>query len=86
MNKQPLPLPSGAAQWCVDRFEGEFAVLEQPDGTICDIPRAQLPEGTKAGDWLVRYPDGNYQIDQMLTQQRRVAVGQRLEALLKRKK
>ncbi|MFI3169725.1 MAG: DUF3006 domain-containing protein [Faecalibacterium sp.] len=86
MSKQPLPLPSGAIQLCVDRFEGEIAVLEQPDGTICDIPRAQLPEGTKAGQWLVRYPDGSYQIDQVLTQQRRAAVEQRLEALLKRKK
>lgn len=34
----------------VDRFEGKFAVVELPDRTPVNMPRALLPEETKEGD------------------------------------
>jgi hypothetical protein len=36
----------------IDRFEGDFAVLEKPDRTMMNIKRSQLPAGAKEGDIL----------------------------------
>ena len=32
----------------IDRFEGDMAVLEMPDGAMRDLPRAALPYGARA--------------------------------------
>jgi hypothetical protein len=34
----------------VDRFEGEFVVVEMPGGITIDLPRWLLPNGAKEGD------------------------------------
>ena len=34
----------------IDRFEGDMAVLEMPDGAMRTLPRAALPQGARAGD------------------------------------
>mgnify|MGYP001182008488 CR=1 FL=1 len=34
----------------IDRFEGEYAVVELPDKTFVNIPKKALPEETKEGD------------------------------------
>ena len=34
----------------IDRFEGEFAVVELEDGTLSNMPRVLLPEAAKEGD------------------------------------
>ena len=36
----------------IDRFEGDFAVVELEDGTIKNFTRAQLPIEAKEGDIL----------------------------------
>lgn len=36
----------------IDRFEGDFAVLEKPDRTMMNIRRNELPAGAKEGDVL----------------------------------
>jgi hypothetical protein len=36
----------------IDRFEGEFAVIETDNGII-NIPRADIPAAAKEGDVLV---------------------------------
>ena len=36
----------------IDRFEGDFAVLEKPDRTMMNINRGKLPAGAKEGDIL----------------------------------
>jgi hypothetical protein len=36
----------------IDRFEGDFAVLEKPDRTMMNVKRSQLPAGAKEGDVL----------------------------------
>ena len=37
----------------IDRFEGDYAVVELPDLTVVDMPRSLIPEGAKEGDVLV---------------------------------
>ena len=37
----------------IDRFEGDYAVVELPDGTMVDMPISLIPEGAREGDVLV---------------------------------
>ena len=37
----------------IDRFEGDYAVVELPDMTMVDMPRSLIPEGAKEGYVLV---------------------------------
>ena len=34
----------------IDRFEGDYAVVELPDGNMSDMPKALLPPEAKEGD------------------------------------
>jgi hypothetical protein len=36
----------------IDRFEGDFAVVEKPDRTMMNIMKCKLPAGAKEGDIL----------------------------------
>lgn len=36
----------------IDRFEGEYAVVELDDRSICNMPTKLLPEGAKEGSVL----------------------------------
>lgn len=36
----------------IDRFEGNYAVVELEDRTIIDMPKELIPEGAKEGDVL----------------------------------
>ncbi len=84
---QPEITQPERTQWlCIDRFEGEVAVLEDTAGQVVDISRAALPQGAKAGDWLVQSADGNYAVDHAKTAQRRAEMRARVQALLQRKK
>lgn len=42
----------------VDRIEGGFAVVERGDGSHCEIPLDELPEGTREGSALKRTESG----------------------------
>lgn len=37
-------------RWIVDRFEGEYAVIERAGGETFNIPRYLLPSALKEGD------------------------------------
>lgn len=37
-------------KFIIDRFEGEFAVVELPDGKITQIPRIAVPFEAREGD------------------------------------
>ena len=39
-------------RWCIDRFEGDWAVLENEQAQHRTLPLSQLPAGLKEGDWL----------------------------------
>lgn len=43
----------------IDRFEGNYAVVELPDMTMVDMPISLVPEGAKEGDVLVIEIDTN---------------------------
>ena len=48
-------------KYIIDRFEGEFAVLEKEDGGTIDVPKTQIPdakEGDVVGKVVVSY-DGD---------------------------
>lgn len=36
----------------IDRFQGDFAVVELPNGKMIDIPKALVPREAKEGDVL----------------------------------
>ncbi len=60
----------------IDRFEGEYAVLET-DGGMVDVNRLLLPENAREGDVLI-HENGIYAIDAAATQERR----ERMRAML----
>lgn len=37
----------------IDRFEGDYAVVELPDMNMVDMPIALVPEGAREGDVLI---------------------------------
>ena len=55
----------------IDRFEGDYAVIELEDKTICNMPIKLLPEGAIEGSvlelkWIMKRPKikrGNYKTD-----------------------
>lgn len=59
----------------IDRFEGEFAVVELKDGKIVDMPRALLPEDAKEGDII------EIRIDLEETQKRKKEIEKMCEGL-----
>lgn len=48
--------------YCVDRIEGEYAVVECPDENMIDIKVSELPKQIKEGDCLKKI-DGQWIID-----------------------
>jgi len=36
----------------IDRFEGEYAIVELPDRSTVDMPKKLIPQGAKEGDVL----------------------------------
>ncbi|MCI8554714.1 MAG: DUF3006 domain-containing protein [Clostridiales bacterium] len=67
--------------FAIDRFEEEWAVLQDDDGRSHTVKRASLPEGVRQGDVLRREGDV-YQTDEAETASRRERVRQ-LEQLLR---
>mgnify|MGYP001063035623 FL=1 len=37
----------------IDRFEGDYAIVELADGTMVDMPISLVPKGAREGDVLV---------------------------------
>lgn len=56
----------------IDRFEGDFAIVELPDMTFADMPKVLIPDGAKEGDVL------SIEIDKDATRVRR----KRIEKLM----
>lgn len=57
----------------IDRFEGEFAVVEGEDRVKVEIPRNIIPKEAKEGDSILQI-GGKYIIDEGETQRRRVEI------------
>lgn len=67
----------------VDRFEGEYAVIEF-DGKTEDILKSELPDEVTAGDTLI-FEDGKVAIDKEDTAQRKKEIDNLMDELLKTK-
>jgi len=64
----------------VDRFEGDWAVLEEEKGDVMRVERSRLPAECREGDVLVREND-HYWIDRKATEERRQRMAERMEKL-----
>lgn len=54
----------------IDRFEGDFAIVETDEDTFMQIPKAALPQDAKEGDIIIKVDD-EYIIDYENTKKRR---------------
>lgn len=70
-------------KYIIDRFEGEFAVLEKEDGGIIDVPKSEI-EGAKEGD-VVLFENGFYTIDIEETEKRKALIEEKMKKLFERK-
>ena len=55
----------------IDRFEGDWAVLERADLSTVAVTRSQLPAEAREGEVLRLNPDGSFEMDTEETQRRR---------------
>lgn len=58
-------------QLSIDRFEGKFAICEDPEEKYYAIETSELPEGAKEGDVLRITDEGELLIDEGETRARR---------------
>ncbi|HZW83241.1 MAG TPA: DUF3006 domain-containing protein [Candidatus Deferrimicrobium sp.] len=64
----------------IDRFEGEFVILEWEGRNIENIPKELLPSTVKEGD-VIEFENGNYKINLSETNQRKKELKQLSEGL-----
>lgn len=62
-------------KFTIDRFEGDFAVVELEDKEMVDLPLSLLPENAKEGDIL------NITIDNDATERRRKRIQDKFDSL-----
>ena len=68
----------------IDRFEGDFAVVEKPDRTMMNIRRNKIPADAKEGDVLTIEGD-TIRVDASETAKRKKAVGDIMKDLWKKR-
>jgi hypothetical protein len=66
----------------IDRFEGQFAVCEQEDRTMINIPKGNIPPEAKEGDILVIEGESIY-IDIARTAERKKRLNRLMDDLWK---
>ncbi len=67
----------------IDRFEGNFAVVETGSGMM-NILKNQLPENAEEGD-VIYFDDGVYIIDKKATADRQKFIAEKLHRLMRYK-
>lgn len=65
----------------IDRFEGEYAVLETDSG-MKNVPRDMLPEEAREGD-VVELKNGAYTVNKKAAEKRRRELREKLKKLQK---
>ena len=68
------------ARFTIDRFEGQWAVLETPNGKTINYPRNLLPKGAKEGDVF----NLNIDISKEATEERKTNIQGRVDDLKKK--
>ena len=67
-------------QYIIDRFEGNFAILEAENGEYTGMERARLPREAGEGDVVV-HELGAFRSDREETKRRRARIRQKMKAL-----
>lgn len=57
----------------LDRFEGEYAVVELEDRSLKNILRSELPKGSREGDAIILV-NGEWTIDKAETKERKARI------------
>ncbi len=70
-------------KYIIDRFEGEFAVLEKEEGGTIDVPKTQIPNAKEG--YVVFFKDGVYSIDAEETEKRKALIAEKMKKLFERK-
>ena len=66
----------------IDRFEGDFAVVEVDGKKMRDIPKQDIPQSAKEGD-VLKLVSGKYEVDFEETKRLRVEVEQMMKDMWK---
>ena len=62
------------AEFTLDRFQGDFAVLEnRTNGQMIDVPIGKIPSGVAEGS-ILRYENNIYIVDHELTEKSRIEI------------
>ena len=69
----------------IDRFEGDFAVLEKPNRTMMNIKRSQIPAVAKEGD-ILNIEGDRITIDAAETAKRKQEIKELMKELFEKKK
>ncbi len=72
-------------KYSIDRFEGEFAVLQDDERNSMDVLRSLLPDNARQGD-VVIFEDEKWRIDAEETSTRRDRVKKLQQRLLNKHK
>lgn len=70
-------------KYIVDRFEGEFAVLEKESGGMVDILKNDLPPAQE-GDVII-FENGVYKVSHEETQKRKELIAEKMRKLFENK-
>jgi len=66
--------------YIIDRYEGEYVILEDEDKKIMRVRREELPPQAKEGDCIVN-TGTRYELDEKATKDRRVRIQSLLDDL-----
>ncbi|MBE5961176.1 MAG: DUF3006 domain-containing protein [Lachnospiraceae bacterium] len=67
-------------RYWIDRFEGIYAVLEDENKKMYNIPRIELPKEAKEGDMVI-LTKAEYRIDEEETRKRKDEIKERMNRL-----
>lgn len=70
-------------KYIIDRFEGEYAVLECEDGSTRDVLRSLILHGNE-GDVVV-FENGAYRTDIQETERRKEIIAEKMRKLFEKK-
>jgi len=66
--------------YVIDRIEGDYIVIESPEGDIINVKREFLKGKAKEGDCLVK-EDNYFKIDREATQKRQIEIANKSKGM-----
>ena len=67
-------------QYIIDRWEGDYAILETDGGEMIDVPRGQIPPDAREGD-VLSCQGGLYRVEEEETRARRARIEEKMRRL-----